>query len=484
MASNSVNQVVSSRFEDVENASHTLSSLERNDPAKKVPSHTRIREVHTDSDQDATTPDEILPGEAIPPSPDGGLHAWLQVAMGWVAIFTTWGYINSFGSFQVYYTSTLPESASAISWIGSIQTWLTYFIGAFSGRLLDAGFFLPTFIVGALLQLLGIFLMAVSKSYWHLMLTQGVLTGLGGGIFFTPSLALVATYFSKKRGLAMGIATTGNSAGGIIYPLVVRQLLPKVGFKWTALTLGFINMAGLLLVLSFMRPRLPPRRSGPIIDWTAFTEPIYVTYVFGVFFFIWTVFYTMYYVRAPPFPLTTKPSLTPPSRQVASFGKQAIGLSQADATLLVTIINGAGFPTRVLVPILADRFGVLNVVTLSAAGVACVAFSWLAVRDVPGIYAFTVTYGLVNGGYQSLISTGVAAITKRLDMVGTRMGMCFSVASIAGLTGPPIGGLIQQAAGGEWRWATVWAAVAALCCCVMHVVARGLRAEWKLKVRC
>ncbi|KAK7217959.1 hypothetical protein V2G26_005962 [Clonostachys chloroleuca] len=202
--------------------------------------------------------------------------------MGWVAIFTTWGYINSFGSFQVYYTSTLPESASAISWIGSIQTWLTYFIGAFSGRLLDAGFFLPTFIVGALLQLLGIFLMAVSKSYWHLMLTQGVLTGLGGGIFFTPSLALVATYFSKKRGLAMGIATTGNSAGGIIYPLVVRQLLPKVGFKWTALTLGFINMAGLLLVVSFMRPRLPPRRSGPIIDWTAFTEPIYVTYVFGV----------------------------------------------------------------------------------------------------------------------------------------------------------------------------------------------------------
>uniref|UniRef100_A0A8H7TV93 Major facilitator superfamily (MFS) profile domain-containing protein n=1 Tax=Bionectria ochroleuca TaxID=29856 RepID=A0A8H7TV93_BIOOC len=402
MASNSVNQVESPRFEDVENAAHTLSSLERNDPAKKVPSHTRIREVHTDSDQDATTPDEILPGDAIPLP---------QMAA------STPGSKSPWAGFQVYYTSTLPESASAISWIGSIQTWLTYFIGAFSGRLLDAGFFLPTFVIGALLQLLGIFLMAVSKSYWHLMLTQGVLTGLGGGIFFTPSLALVATYFSKKRGLAMGIATTGNSAG----------LLPKVGFKWTALTLGFINMAGLLLVVSFMRPRLPPRRSGPIIDWTAFTEPIYVTYVFGVFFFIWTVFYTMYYV--------------------ASFGKQVIGLSQADATLLVTIINGAGFPTRVLVPILADRFGVLNVVTLSAAGVACVAFSWLAVRDVPGVYAFTVTYGLVNGGYQSLISTGIAAITKRLDMVGTRMGMCFSVASIAGLTGPPIGGLIQQAAG-------------------------------------
>lgn len=32
-----------------------------------------------------------------PPPPDGGFQAWLQVAMGWVIIFVTWGYVNSFG---------------------------------------------------------------------------------------------------------------------------------------------------------------------------------------------------------------------------------------------------------------------------------------------------------------------------------------------------------------------------------------------------
>lgn len=26
----------------------------------------------------------------------------------------------------------------------------------------------------------------------------------------------------------MGLVTTGNSAGGIVYPIVVRQLMPKV----------------------------------------------------------------------------------------------------------------------------------------------------------------------------------------------------------------------------------------------------------------
>lgn len=148
-----------------------------------------------------------------PPPPDGGLNAWVQVAMGWLIIFVTWGYVNSFGSFQAYYTEVLPEPPSTISWIGSIQVFLTFFIGAFSGRLLDAGLFVPTLFVGGVLQLLGIFMMSLSTKWWQLLLSQGVLTGIGGGIFFCPSMGLIATYFSGRRALAVGIVTTGNSVG-------------------------------------------------------------------------------------------------------------------------------------------------------------------------------------------------------------------------------------------------------------------------------
>jgi MFS family permease len=40
-----------------------------------------------------------------------------------------------------------------------------------------------------------------------------VLTGIGGGIFFCPSMGLIATYFSGRRALAVGVVTTGNSVG-------------------------------------------------------------------------------------------------------------------------------------------------------------------------------------------------------------------------------------------------------------------------------
>jgi hypothetical protein len=167
------------------------------------------------------------------PPPDGGLQAWLQCLCAWLAIMNTWGFVNSFGAFQTYYASILPQSPSTISWIGSTQAFLMFLLGMFSGRALDAGLFLPAVLIGITFQLVGIFTMSISTKYWQLFLTQGVLTGIGGGIFFTPAMGLVSTYFAKRRGMALGIATTGNSFGGIIYPVIVRQLLPKIGFGWT-----------------------------------------------------------------------------------------------------------------------------------------------------------------------------------------------------------------------------------------------------------
>lgn len=85
------------------------------------------------------------------PPPDGGLKAWTAVAAGHLVIMNTWGYINSFGVFQTYYANELALGPPAtISWIGSIQVFLLFFIGTFTGRITDAGvsylqFFVHTF---------------------------------------------------------------------------------------------------------------------------------------------------------------------------------------------------------------------------------------------------------------------------------------------------------------------------------------------------
>lgn len=230
------------------------------------------------------------------PPPDGGLQAWIQVACAWLAVTHTWGSVNAFGSYQAYYAEVLPQPNSTISWIGSTQACLLFIVGIFSGRAFDAGYFRPTVLLGVTIQIIGIFTMSVAKNYWQLLLSQGLCVGLGGGIFFMPMMSLVSTYFAKRRGLALGLVTSGNSVGGMIYPTVVRQLLPKVGFGWTVRVLGFINVVCLSLCVLLMRPRLPPRKRGPLWDPDSLKDVPYILLVLGICFLLPAVYFVFYYV--------------------------------------------------------------------------------------------------------------------------------------------------------------------------------------------
>ncbi|KAI1174758.1 major facilitator superfamily domain-containing protein [Nemania sp. FL0916] len=397
------------------------------------------------------------------PPPDGGLKAWTQVAMAFIVLFATWGYANSFGAFQTYYTQNLPAAPSSISWIGGIQIFLTLTLGLISGRLLDAGYFLPTFFVGIVIQVLGIFLMSISTQYWQLFLTQGVLSGIGAGIYFTPAISLVNTYFDKRRGFAVGLGTAGNSLGGVVYPLVVRELIPKLGFAWTSRVIGFLNLGILLIAITFMRARLPPRKSGPLLELSAFKEPKYAGFLVAAFFSFWANYYTFYYI--------------------ASYGTQALNLSYSSASLLVVIINGVGLPFRIFVPMIADRIGNMNVIVPISLIWVAVSFSWLAVHDIGGYYAFTVVYGIMSASFQCLFPSTISRISPRLDTIGTRLGMAFSVSALASLTGPPIGGAIQTAGGG-YQAPQIWAAVVTLLSFILFVALRWHMGGLNLKIKC
>lgn len=271
-------------------------------------------------------------------------------------------------------------------------------------------------------------------------------------------------YFDKRRGLAMGLVTTGNSAGGIIYPLVVRQLIPTLGFAWTSRVLGFINLASLAVCLAFMRPRLPPRKSGPIIDWAAFREPVFDTFVAGWWLIMWANYYTFYYI--------------------ASFAVEDLGMSYSAASVLVMVVNGAGLPFRVIVPLFSDRLGPLNVLLPVTLAWVVVAFCWLAVRDVGGYYAFTAVYGATSGAFQCLLPTTIASITDRLDKVGTRMGMAFAIISISSMTGPPVGGALQTSGSRPFLGPQLWAACSVLAGFVLCLVARWAKAGLSIQAKC
>jgi MFS family permease len=149
--------------------------------------------------------------------------------------------------------------------------------------LTDAGYFRATITAGAALILLGTFMTSLAQTYWQVFLAQGVCTGLGNGLLFTPVLAVVTTYFSRRRGVALVLAASGSAAGGLVFPSMARTLLPTVGFGWTMRAIGFVQLATLGVALAAVRAREMPRGKGPLFDWTAWTEMEYNLYAAGAF---------------------------------------------------------------------------------------------------------------------------------------------------------------------------------------------------------
>lgn len=59
----------------------------------------------------------------------------------------------------------------------------------------------------------GMFMTSLCTKYWQLLLAQGFFMGLGTGCLFTPTTGIIASYFGKRRGIAMGIVSTGSTIG-------------------------------------------------------------------------------------------------------------------------------------------------------------------------------------------------------------------------------------------------------------------------------
>lgn len=125
------------------------------------------------------------------------------------------GLIITFGVSQAYYETHLLSnySPSAISWIGTIQTFLLVEVGIISGPLYDQGYLRWLILSGSLLMVVGLMMTSLAKEYYSIFLSLGLCTGLGMGLVFFPGISAINTYFTTRRGMANGVAAAGSAFG-------------------------------------------------------------------------------------------------------------------------------------------------------------------------------------------------------------------------------------------------------------------------------
>ncbi|KAE9974280.1 hypothetical protein EG327_008817, partial [Venturia inaequalis] len=254
----------------------------------------RLDLEHQDSSWQAGPPAASLCGAGdATVYPEGGLQAWLVVLGSFCGMLSSFGFMNSIGVFQGYLsTHQLKDySEGTIGWIFSVYVFLAFFGGLQIGPVFDAKGPFWLILAGSIVFTLSIFLMSICTQYWHFMLVIGILGGTGTSLIFTPSIGAIGHFFHAKRGSATGLAATGGSLGGIIFPLMLQSLFPKVGFAWAVRILAFIVASLCLIAISLVRSRLPPKANSSILpDFTILRDPAFALVTAGVFCMEWGLF--------------------------------------------------------------------------------------------------------------------------------------------------------------------------------------------------
>ncbi|RFU74392.1 hypothetical protein TARUN_7853 [Trichoderma arundinaceum] len=396
--------------------------------------------------------------------PDGGLTAWVHVLLMHIVFFNTWGVANGYGVFQEYYTQTLGQSQSSISWIGSVQVFFLFSVGVVAGRLTDAGYFRIIFTCGVFFQLLGIFMTSLCTSYWQIFLAQAVCLGIGNGFTFCPALAILSQYFKKYRAFAVGLSAAGAAVGGLVYPVLINWLIfhDNFGFPWTLRIMGFIMLATYTPCLIWFKPHLPPRKTGQWTDKSAFTDVPFLFFSLSMFLNFWGLYFAFFYL--------------------GTFSRDKIGTKEPINLLMV--LNGVGIIGRILPTIVADKWcGMLNMLIPMSFSASLLVYCWAAVTSTAGLYAFAIVYGLIAAALQALFPAVATTMTPDPSRTGTRVGMILGFVSFSTLTGPAICGAIIEKQNGSYLGAQMFAASCILLGALMALAARVTKAGPKLTTK-
>ncbi|KAL7945480.1 major facilitator superfamily domain-containing protein [Trichoderma barbatum] len=380
------------------------------------------RKVPYPEEQSGLAQQDLSLSEAeLEPAPDGGLRAWL-VALGAASIFfCCLGFSNSFGTFTEYYLThqLRHRSPDDVAWIGSLSAFLQFFVGMVGGPLFDR-YGSKVIHPAAAIYIFAVMMLSLCKTYWEIMLVQGVLMGVTMGFLQFPAMASVSQYFDKKRAAAFGVAISGSSIGGIIMPIAVSKMLhsTSLGFGWTVRIIGFLMLPFIAFSLVVVKPRLPPRTTTFFIP-SAFRDAKYVFLVVSTFFVFIGLFMPIIFL---------------PTYAVAR------GMDATLAGYLPAILNAASTFGRIIPGVLADKYGRLNMYALGSFITSIVTFCMNSTSSNAAIIVYSVVFGFTSGTIISGATVSITGCTNDPRNIGTYTGMGLALGAIGALIGPPIDG--------------------------------------------
>jgi MFS family permease len=360
-------------------------------------------------------------------------HAWRMVGAGFIAAFTLFGVVYSFGAFFQPIAAQFGANRSATSAIFSITSCISFMLGPFTGHLADRFGPRRIAVIGAISIGIGLGTTSLINHLWVAYVTYGVGVGIAIACCYVPLIAAVSGWFLKRRNTALGITASGIGVGTLVTAPLAAELIHRLGWREAYVVIGVVASA-LLFVCAYLIEAPPIELDAPEFSVRRIARTRQFKLMYGACM-LWTVATAMPFVFLPAY-------------------AQGIGIKAVAAAALVGFIGFASTAGRLGLGPIADRFGLIVTYRYCILALGICFSLWLYGNS----YAMLVTFALVMGASYG----GAVALTPAVvaELFGTRglgviLGTLYTGSAIGTLLGPPFcGALVDRT--GSYQWAIVF----------------------------
>ncbi|KPP64640.1 monocarboxylate transporter 13-like [Scleropages formosus] len=378
-------------------------------------------------------------------APDGG-WGWVVVGVLFVTSALVFGLIRSLGVFFVEFVHYFERSAQAISWIASIgvatQQLMTFRKCAHAHLFQHVP--LPPF-------------PCPCKEPWHpslatfgsSLLSLSPPAGVGWALVFTPVVASVMQYFSRRRSLAMGLGFTGVGLSSFAFSPLFQLLVDVYAWRGALLILGALSF-NMVACGALIRPlgsaRTKSQALGDQADETSCSSLCSRAFVylelslllhkpFVIYTLAVTLFNAGYYV---------------PYIYLVAHSRH-VGFSEYQAAFVVSAAGVADLAGRVIAGWTSDlgRTRLPHMLSLWT-GLTGLFMLLLPSCSAPGSYGglllISLLYGFSAGAMTPLVFSAVPEIVGTHRMLGA-LGLLQLIESVGGLLGAPLSGWLKDQTG-------------------------------------
>ena len=369
-------------------------------------------------------------------------YGWIVVTGAFLVLFMAYGTQYAFGVFFAALMDEFGWSRASLSGVFSLYAFTYAAFALVSGRLTDRWGPRAVIAIGGVLLGLGLIAMSRVGALWQPYVCYGLVAALGMSTAYVPCNATVAKWFTRRRGLAIGLASAGGSLGTFALPPVAHFVVSRLGWRWAYVVFGVAVLLALNALAVLMRrdpeaiglgPDGDPRPragtgGGPSEGWTA--GRAMRTRAFWLLFAVFGATWIPVFV-----PLV---HLVPMAR--------GFGIAPLLAATLVSALGASALVGRLLMGSASDRIGRRPALAVALALQASAFVGFASARELPGLYAASLVFGFSYGGGSTLFPAAVADYFGR-EQAASLAGLLFALAGSLAAWGPLAAGFIYDRAG-------------------------------------